>query len=80
VIVDRMKRLHGMEIRTGEMDRLLKELAATQILTPEEQARVSYLSLWHNSQQMEAPADKDEKGSTPRACAVTLRARSSRTG
>jgi len=61
VIVDRMKRLYGMEIKAGEMDRLLKELCATQILTPDEQAKVAYLSLWHNSQQMEIPADKDEE-------------------
>jgi quinohemoprotein amine dehydrogenase alpha subunit len=61
VIIDRMKRLHGMAIKEGEMDRLLKELCATQILTPAEQARVAYLSLWNNSQQMEAPADKDEE-------------------
>jgi len=61
VIVDRMRRLYGMEIKQGEMDRLLKELNATQILTPEEQAKVAYLSLWHNSQQVEAPADKDEE-------------------
>ena len=33
VIVDRMRRLHGMELKQGEMDRLLKELCATQILT-----------------------------------------------
>lgn len=61
VIVDRMRRLHQMPIGPGEMDRLLKELTATQILTPAEQARVSYLSLWHNSQQVEAPADKGEE-------------------
>jgi cytochrome c553 len=61
VIVDRMRRLHGMPIGQGEMDRLLKELCTTQILTPEEQSRVSYLSLWHNSQQVEAPAGKDEE-------------------
>ena len=61
VIVDRMRRLHGMEIQDGEMDRLLKELCATQILTPDEQAKVAYLCLWHNSQQMEAPAGKDEE-------------------
>lgn len=61
VIVDRMRRLHGMEIRQGEMDRLLKELSATQILRPDEQARVAYLSLWHNSQQVELPADKGEE-------------------
>ncbi len=61
VIVDRMRRLHGMELKQGEMDALLKELSATQLLTPEEQAKVSYLSLWHNSQQMEVPAGKDEE-------------------
>jgi quinohemoprotein amine dehydrogenase alpha subunit len=61
VIVDRMRRLHGMPIGKGEMDRLLKELCATQILTPQEQAKVAYLSLWHNSQQVEAPADKEEE-------------------
>ena len=61
VIVDRMRRLHGMELKQGEMDRLLKELCATQILTPDEQAKVAYLSLWHNSQHVEAPADKDEE-------------------
>jgi len=61
VIIDRMRRLHGMEIRQGEMDRMLKELSATQILTPQEQARVAYLSLWHNSQQVEAPAGKEEE-------------------
>lgn len=61
VIVDRMSRLHGMPLGKGDMDRLLKELCATQILDPQEQARVSYLSLWHNSQQMEVPADGDEE-------------------
>lgn len=60
VVVDRMRRLHGMALKQGEMDTLLKELCATQILKPDEQARVAYLSLWHNSQQQEVPADKDE--------------------
>lgn len=60
VIVDRMRRLHGMSLTRAEMGRLLKELCATQILTPEEQAKVSYLSLFHNSQQMEAPANEQE--------------------
>jgi len=61
VIVDRMRRLHGMTLKKEEMDGLLKELAATQLLTPDEQAKVSYLSLWHNSQQMELPSGKDEE-------------------
>ena len=60
VIVDRMRRLHGMPLGKGDMDRLLKELTATQILTPEEQSKVAYLSLWHNSQQLEMPADEAE--------------------
>ncbi|MCC7325776.1 MAG: quinohemoprotein amine dehydrogenase subunit alpha [Burkholderiales bacterium] len=61
VIVDRMHRLHDMPMGPGDMDRLLKELAATQGLTPDEQAQVAYLSLWHNSQQVEAPAGKEEE-------------------
>lgn len=61
VIVDRMRRLHGMPLAKAEMDRLLKELSATQLLTPEEQAQVSYLSLFHNSQQLEAPASPEEE-------------------
>jgi quinohemoprotein amine dehydrogenase len=61
VIVDRMRRLHGMKLEKGEMDILLKELSATQILTPDEQAKVAYLSLWHNSQQMELPTGKSEE-------------------
>jgi quinohemoprotein amine dehydrogenase len=60
VIVDRMRRLHGMPLRAGEMDRLLKELSATQILTPDEQRGVAYLSLWHNAQVVEKPADEAE--------------------
>lgn len=61
VIVDRMRRLHGMELKAGEMDTLLKELCATQILAPDEQARVAYLSLWHNAQVVEEPSGKDEE-------------------
>ncbi len=61
VIVDRMRRLHKMPLTKSELDQLLKELCATQILTPEEQAAVSYLSLFHNSQVMEEPADKAEE-------------------
>src|SRR6266568_4585226 len=61
VIVDRMRRLYGMGLKKEEMDGLLKELCATQILSPQEQAKVSYLSLWHNSQQVELPAGEDEK-------------------
>jgi quinohemoprotein amine dehydrogenase len=61
VIVDRMRRLHGMPLTKVEMDGLLKELCSTQILTPAEQAKVSYLSLFHNSQQQEIPEGKDEE-------------------
>lgn len=61
VIVDRMRRLHKMPLTKAELDRLLKELCATQILTPDEQAAVAYLSLFHNAQTMEAPADAGEE-------------------
>lgn len=61
VIVDRMHRLYGMGIRDGEMAVLLKELCATQILTPEEQASVSYINLFNNPQQIEIPADDEEQ-------------------
>src|SRR5512144_719058 len=61
VVVDRMRRLYGMPLGPGELDRLLKELAATQSLTPDEQAGVAYLSLWHNSQHVEEPSGKDEE-------------------
>lgn len=61
VIVDRMRRLHGMPLKKAEMDGLLKELCSTQILTPEEQAKVAYLSLFHNSQEQEAPAGEQEQ-------------------
>ncbi|CAG0958612.1 quinohemoprotein amine dehydrogenase [Burkholderiales bacterium] len=61
VIVDRMRRLHGMKLKDGEMDRLLKELSATQLLKPDEQAQVAYLSLWHNSQQVETPTGPEQE-------------------
>ncbi len=61
VIVDRMRRLHGMAIRKGEMDTLLKELSATQLLTPDAQRKVAYLSLWHNAQTVEKPTNKEEE-------------------
>lgn len=61
VIVDRMRRLHGMKLKDGEMDRLLKELATTQLLSPDEQAQVAYLSLWHNAQRVESPAGPEEE-------------------
>jgi len=61
VIVDRMRRLHGMKIKNGEMAILLKELGATQILTPEEAARVSYINLFNNPQVIEVPRGSDEE-------------------
>lgn len=53
VIVDRMSRLHGMDLKMQEMDVLLKELCSTQILTPAELDKVSYLNLMNNPQTME---------------------------
>ena len=61
VIVDRMARLHGMPLGEGEMDRLLKELCSTQILSPEEADKVSYLSLFNNTQHVEAPSGPEEE-------------------
>ena len=55
VIVDRMARLHGMDINRTDMDTLLKELCSTQILTPAELDKVSYLNLLNNPQTMENP-------------------------
>ena len=61
IIVDRMRRLYGMRIKTGEMATLLKELCATQILTPEEAAQVSYINLFNNPQTIETPSGADEE-------------------
>ncbi len=55
VIVDRMHRLYGMRIKAGEMAILLKELCATQILTPDEAAQVAYINLFNNPQTIETP-------------------------
>ncbi len=60
VIVDRMHRLYGMRIKEGEMATLLKELCATQILSPEEAAKVAYISLFNNPQTIETPSGDDE--------------------
>lgn len=61
VIIDRMHSLHGMRIEDGEMATLLKELCATQILSPEEASRVSYINLFNNPQTMETPKGADEE-------------------
>lgn len=61
VIVDRMRRLYGVRVETGEMATLLKELCATQILTPDEAAQVSYINLFNNPQTIETPTGDDEK-------------------
>jgi hypothetical protein len=61
VIVDRMSRLYGMSIGKGEMDVLLKELCSTQILSPEELDKVSYLNLYNNPQTVEQPVGDDQQ-------------------
>jgi quinohemoprotein amine dehydrogenase len=61
VIVDRMYRLYGMRMQAGEMGTLLKELSATQILTPDEMARISYINLFNNPQTIETPGGADEE-------------------
>lgn len=59
VIVDRMARLYGMELKKGEMAQLLKELCSTQSLSPEEADQVAYLNLYNNPQTVEAAKDTD---------------------
>jgi quinohemoprotein amine dehydrogenase len=61
VIVDRMYRLYGMRLNAGEMATLLKELSATQILAPDEMARISYINLFNNPQTIETPSGADEE-------------------
>ncbi len=61
VIVDRMHRLYGMRIESGEMATLLKELSATQILSPDEAAQVAYINLFNNPQTIETPSVDDEQ-------------------
>lgn len=61
VIIDRMSRLHGMDLTKKEMDTLLKELCSTQILSPSELDKVSYLNLLNNPQTMESPAGAEQE-------------------
>ena len=61
VIIDRMARLYGMDLNEGERDILLKEICETQILSPEELEKVSYLSLTNNTQTVETPVGAQEE-------------------
>jgi quinohemoprotein amine dehydrogenase alpha subunit len=61
VIVDRMSRLYGMELTRKDMDTLLKELCSTQILSPAELDKVSYLNLLNNPQTMEGPVGAEQE-------------------
>lgn len=61
VIVDRMARLHGMDLQPSEMNPLIKELSSTQGLTAEEAAKVHYLDLYNNPQNIEKPLANDPK-------------------
>lgn len=61
VIVDRMHRLHGMPIESGEMATLLKELCTTQILSPAEASQVAYINLFNNPQTIETASDAAEE-------------------
>ena len=59
VIVERMARLHGMDLAPSEMNPLVKELSATQGLTLEEAEQVKYLDLYNNPQNVETPQATD---------------------
>lgn len=61
VIIDRMARIHGMDLKKAEMDALLKEICSTQILSPSELEKVSYLNLLNNPQTMETPVGAEQE-------------------
>lgn len=61
VIIDRMARLHGMDMNAQERDVLLMEICETQILSPDELDQVSYLNLNNNPQTVEIPQGEDEE-------------------
>ena len=61
VIIDRMARLHGMDLNAQERDILLKEICATQILSPEELDKVWYMDLYNNPQTVEGPQGEQEE-------------------
>jgi hypothetical protein len=50
-----------MELSKKDMDTLLKELCSTQILTPAELDKVSYLNLLNNPQTVENPVGADQE-------------------
>ncbi len=59
VIVDRMVRLHGMDLKPAEKHILLKELCSTQSLSIQEANEVAYLNLQNNPQTVEQPLPTD---------------------
>jgi len=61
VIIDRMSRIHGMALTMKEMDVLLKEICSTQILSPAELDKVSYLNLLNNPQTVENAVGADQE-------------------
>lgn len=61
VIIDRMARLHGMDMNAKERAILLEEILETQILSPEEQHQVWYLNLNNNPQTVEIPQGEWEE-------------------
>ena len=61
VIVDRMARLHGMDLKPGQLHTLVRELCTTQSLSPSEAKEVSYLDLHNNPQTIEKPLPNDPK-------------------
>jgi hypothetical protein len=60
VIIDRMARLYDMDLNASERKVLLKEVCETQILSPEELDKVSYLNLNNNPQTVEIPQGEQE--------------------
>jgi quinohemoprotein amine dehydrogenase len=56
-----MARLHGMDLKPGQLHTLVKELCTTQSLSPAEAKEVSYLDLQNNPQTIEQPLPNDPK-------------------
>jgi len=59
VIIDRMVRLHGMDLKPSEMNKLIKEICSTQGLMVDEARLVNHLDLFNNTQHIETPQAND---------------------
>ncbi|MFH0812858.1 MAG: hypothetical protein V2A69_08475, partial [Pseudomonadota bacterium] len=61
VVVDRMNRLNDVPIDDAEFKTIIKELSKYLCLSPEEMAKVAYITSDENSQYREKPKDELEQ-------------------